>query len=59
MVLKQDYIAILKLFSLSVLGERKYSVDDCEYIVPDESPLCEHFIRNVIPLSYLTTLQTL
>ena len=36
-------IAILKLLSLTVFSDRRCPVDDCEYIVPEGTPLCMHF----------------
>ena len=36
-------IAILKLLSLTVFSDRRCTVDDCEYIVPEGTPLCVHF----------------
>ena len=36
-------IAILKLLSLTVFSDRRCAVDDCQYIVPEGTPLCVHF----------------
>ena len=43
MVLELHGIAILELLSLTVFNDRIRPVDDCEYIVPEGTPLCVHF----------------
>ena len=53
-------LAILKSLCLTVLSDRRCPVSNCEYIVPQDTPLCEHFLEchtdfepNVTP-AYIT-----
>ena len=36
-------LAILKLLSLTMFSDRRCPVDDCQHIVPEETPFCAHF----------------
>ena len=38
-------LSILKLLSLTVLGDRNCPASNCSYVLPDNHSLCEHFIN--------------
>ena len=38
-------LSILKLLCLTVFGDRNCPASNCPYIVPETSPLCEHFLQ--------------
>ena len=52
-------LSILKLLCLSVLGDRCRPACNCSYILPEESSLCEYFLRCHIHLMRLITLDSL
>ena len=37
---------VLKLLSMTLFEDRIYLVTECDYIVPQNTPLCAHFIQN-------------
>ena len=39
-------LAILKLLSLTVLGDRNCPASNCSYVIPENHSLCEHFINS-------------
>ena len=38
-------LSILKLLSLTVLGDRNCPASNCSYVLPENHSLCEHFIN--------------
>ena len=39
-------LTVLKLLSMTLFGQRICPVDECDYVVPENTPLCAHFIQN-------------
>ena len=39
-------LTVLKLLSMTLFGDRICPVDKCDYFVPENTPLCAHFIQN-------------
>ena len=39
-------LSILKLLCMTVFNDRKCPSEGCDFIVPEATPLCTHFIRN-------------
>ena len=48
-------LTVLKLLSMTLFGDRICPVDECDYVVPENTPLCAHFIQNHV-INYLLDL---
>ena len=48
-------LTALKLLSMSLFADRVCPVDDCDYVVPENTPLCDHLIHCHTDLSHRNT----
>ena len=51
-------MSVLKLIFMTVFEDRTCPADECDYVLPENTPLCEHYIkthtdlllRNAVPV---------
>ena len=47
-------MSVLKLISMTVFEDRICPADECDYVFPENTPLCEHYIKthNNLPADF-------